>query len=112
VHFAGTKDRQAAIFSKPPRFCNQIVTCIDDACHMRRQEEERRMKIRIATDPEVHVYSVGDGYVAEGRGFYVWDEDWSAVIRAAGEFARGSKEIPPTGRMLRIEPRPDPGAAC
>ena len=26
------------------------------------------MKIRVATDPEVHVYSVEDGYVAEGSG--------------------------------------------
>jgi hypothetical protein len=110
IRSTGARERQATIFSKPPRFCNRIVTGIDDACSMRKGEKGK-MKIRVATDPEVHVYSVEDGYVAEGPGFYVWDEDWNAVIRAAGEFARGGKEIPATGRMLRIQREPDSCAA-
>lgn len=76
-----------------------------------REDEERKKKIRVAAESEVHVYPVEDGYAAEGPGFYVWDEDWSAVIRAVAEFARGSREIPPTGRMLRIQPEADPLAA-
>ena len=57
--------------------------------------------------PRVCVRRVEGGYVAEGPGFYVWDEDRLEVERAARELSRGSAAIPPTRRMLRIPLEPD-----
>lgn len=45
----------------------------------------------------------GNGYVAEGRGYYIWDEDPSEVIRLAREFDRG--RVPPRARGLKATTR-------
>jgi hypothetical protein len=100
----------ATIFSEASQRRNRIVTCIADARDMQ-EDEKRRKKIRVTEEPEVHVYPVEDGYVAEGPGFYVWDEDWSDVIRAVADFARGSRKIARTSRMLWIRPELDPFTA-
>lgn len=72
------------------------------------QTKERSEKqARTPVQPGVCLYPVGNGYAAEGRGFYVWDEDRSEVIRAVRELARGGRAVPRTRRMLRIELGPD-----
>jgi hypothetical protein len=67
--------------------------------------------MRMTVRPEVYLYPVEDGYVAEGPGFYVWDEDRSEVIRAVQAFARGARPGTTTRRLLRIETGPDAPAS-
>ena len=43
-----------------------------------------------------------DGYVAEGPGFYIWDEDAAEVRRAAEELSRGITPEPPPQRLLVV----------
>jgi hypothetical protein len=47
----------------------------------------------------------GGGYVAEGPGFYIWDEDVREVLRVARELARGNLNVSPTTRLLVIPSR-------
>lgn len=44
------------------------------------------------------------GYVAEGPGFYVWDEEATEVLRAVRDLERGWHDTPPTRRFLLIKP--------
>jgi len=60
---------------------------------------------------EVRIYPVEDGYVAEGPGFYAWDEEQNEILRAVREFVGGGGTITPTNRMLRIPLKSDPRAA-
>jgi hypothetical protein len=48
------------------------------------------------------------GYVAEGPGFYIWDEDPSEVLRVAAELERGNLRPAPSRRLLVIPPRERP----
>ena len=52
----------------------------------------------------------GDGWCAEGPGFYVWDEDPREVARVARDLRSGRLNPRPTERMLVIPDltRPDP----
>ena len=40
------------------------------------------------------------GYVVQGPGFYIWDEDPREVVRAARELLRGGRRVTPTTRLL------------
>ncbi len=42
----------------------------------------------------------GRGFAAEGRGFYVWDEDRGEVLRVARELQRGNWGVAAPRRML------------
>ncbi len=44
----------------------------------------------------------GRGFAAEGRGFYVWDEDEEEATRVARELSRGNYAVSPTRRMLIV----------
>ena len=44
----------------------------------------------------------GRGFVAEGRGFYVWDEDRGEVLRVARELQRGNWGVAATRGVLRV----------
>ena len=56
-----------------------------------------------------------NGFVVEGPGFYIWDEDPREVLRAARELMRGSHAVTPTTRLLILrddfKPAPAPSAA-
>lgn len=42
------------------------------------------------------------GYVAEGPGFYIWDEDPAEVFRVARELECGTPRVSPTTRLLMV----------
>jgi len=55
--------------------------------------------------PETNVVPIRKaqgGYVAEGPGFYIWDEDPGKVSRAARAIGRGRYEVGPTTRLLIV----------
>jgi hypothetical protein len=56
------------------------------------------------TDARTVIRPHEGGYVAEGPGFYVWDEDRTEVLRAVLDLERGCVDTPPTRRFLLIEP--------
>jgi hypothetical protein len=65
-------------------------------------------------DPRLHgtttvpIRRSGDGYVADGPGFYIWDEDPREVLRVARDLLRGHFSTRPTTRLLVCRPEPDP----
>lgn len=52
----------------------------------------------------IPIRSHAGGYVIEGPGFYVWDEDPNEVARVARELARGEYGGRATTRLLVIPP--------
>lgn len=52
----------------------------------------------------IPIRAQGGGYVAEGPGFYIWDEDVREVLRVARELERGNLNVSPTTRLLVIPP--------
>lgn len=44
----------------------------------------------------------GNGYAADGPGFYIWDEDMNEVLRMAREFERGRVTRTPTTRFMLL----------
>jgi hypothetical protein len=50
----------------------------------------------------IQVRRQGRGFAAEGRGFYVWDEDRSEVLRVARELERGNWGVAADRGMLRV----------
>ena len=42
----------------------------------------------------------GNGYAANGPGFYIWDEDVNEVLRIARELERGSVNLNRTTRFM------------
>lgn len=62
---------------------------------------------RVVSRTAVPIQPVEQGYVAEGPGFYVWDEDRDEVIRVVRELTLGGGEVTPTRRMLRILTEPE-----
>ena len=44
-----------------------------------------------------------DGYVAQGRGFFIWDKNPDEVIRATKELLRGNLNVQPTQRFLLMK---------
>jgi hypothetical protein len=67
-------------------------------------------KIRWPGRPAIPIRRREGGYVAEGPGFYLWDEDPREVVRVVREFARGNFRVAPTSRLLRV-PTGDEGTA-
>lgn len=53
----------------------------------------------------IRIWRRGGGWVAEGPGFYVWDEDRGEVARTAGELQKGNYAVRPARRMLIIQPQ-------
>jgi len=56
-------------------------------------------------ETSIRIQRQGGGWVAEGPGYYVWDENPSEVVRAAQELQRGNYAVPPTRRMLIVQPQ-------
>jgi len=56
-------------------------------------------------DTSIRIRRQGGGWVAEGPGFYVWDENLKEVARAARELQKGNYAVSPTRRMLIIQPQ-------
>jgi len=44
----------------------------------------------------------GEGYAADGPGFYIWDENLNEVLRMARELAHGSVRLTSTARFLQL----------
>lgn len=80
-------------------------------------DEETEMKHRITLPGtcSVPIRRHDGGYVAEGPGFYIWDEDPGEVLRVARELGRGNRRPKPSARLLIVPPggeaEPDPGPA-
>ncbi|HEY8120044.1 MAG TPA: hypothetical protein VII78_01900 [Myxococcota bacterium] len=53
----------------------------------------------------IRVHRAGNGYCFEAPGIYLWDEDRSAVERAALAWHGGAPRLRPTRRMLVIPPQ-------
>jgi len=62
----------------------------------------KRERIEMERDREDRVQRVGAGYSFEAPGIYLWDEDRSAVERAAQELRSGVARPRRTQRMLVI----------
>jgi len=57
------------------------------------------------TDLESNVVPIrreGEGYAADGPGFYIWDEDLNEVLRMARELGHGSVRLTSTARFLHL----------
>lgn len=59
---------------------------------------------RLRETPTVPIRRSGEGYVAEGPGFYIWDEDPMEVLRVARALQRGNHAVRPTRRLLVVHP--------
>ena len=59
----------------------------------------------MADEGSVDVRPHGSGFAAEGRGFYVWDEDRGEVLRVARELERGNWGVPAPRRMVLLPGR-------
>ena len=59
---------------------------------------------------QVKVTRQAKGYVAQGPGFYVWDEDAHEVSRVAEGLIGGSLERSRTARFMMISLPAEPGA--
>ena len=53
----------------------------------------------------IQVRPQGRGFAAEGRGFYVWDEDRGEVLRVARELERGNWGVAASRGVLRVAVR-------
>ena len=51
------------------------------------------------------------GYVAQGPGFYIWDEDPIEVARMAREYRQGNFDATPTARLLILRKDFEPTTA-
>jgi hypothetical protein len=68
------------------------------------------MNMKTTTDPNsrrttLPIRAQGSGFVAEGPGFYIWDEDINEVLRVARELERGNLRVRPSNRLLVIPPQ-------
>jgi len=59
-----------------------------------------KIKTRLPGTTTVPIRKSGDGYAAEGPGFYIWDEDPQEVFRVARELEGGRTRLRPTTRLL------------
>jgi hypothetical protein len=66
-----------------------------------------KIETRVRGATTIPIRRSGEGYVAEGPGFYIWDEDPQEVLRVARELACGSYGGRPTTRLLVVRPAPD-----
>lgn len=75
-----------------------------------RSTDDIRTRDRLSGADAIPIRRHEGGYVAQGPGFYIWDEDPREVIRAARELMRGSRAVTPTTRLLILrddfEPTP------
>jgi len=61
-----------------------------------------RKQIRLPGTHLVPIRQQQGGFVAEGPGFYIWDEDPAEVLRVARELDRGHYSARPTTRLLVV----------
>jgi hypothetical protein len=61
-----------------------------------------KIETRLPGTTSVPIRKSGDGYVAEGPGFYIWDEDPQEVFRVARELERGNSTPKPSTRLLVV----------
>lgn len=61
-----------------------------------------KIETRRRGTPAIPIRRSGEGYVAEGPGFYIWDEDPQEVFRVARELERGNFTARPTTRLLVV----------
>ena len=59
-----------------------------------------RARLRIPGMFTIPIQRDEDGYVAQGPGFYIWDEDPEEVVRVTSELQRGNFDVAPTRRFL------------
>ena len=69
-------------------------------------------KARLLSPDTLPIRAIDGGHLAEGPGFYIWDEDPSEVRRVARSFARGIYDVAPTARLLVVFDDLDPGAVA
>lgn len=70
-----------------------------------------KIETRLPGATTIPIRRSGEGYAAEGPGFYIWDEDPQEVFRVARELERGNFSARPTRRLLVVPPSPDPTPA-
>lgn len=70
-----------------------------------RKQTDRAARIAVA------VRRHEGGFVMEGPGFYIWDEDPREVLRVARELERGNFTVSPSQRMLLMEPGRRPASS-
>lgn len=68
------------------------------------EREEKTMTKENARPTRVR--RVGSGYAAEGRGFYVWDEDPQIALESARELERGNAARSRASRVWLFPARP------
>jgi hypothetical protein len=65
---------------------------------------KKEWKMMIKTKPVsptvIPIRSEGNGYAADGPGFYIWDEDMNEVVRMARELDSGHVTRTPTTRFM------------
>jgi hypothetical protein len=59
----------------------------------------------MADEGSLDVRPHGRGFAAQGRGFYVWDEDRAEVLRVARELGRGNWGVRAPRRMVLLPSR-------
>jgi hypothetical protein len=52
-----------------------------------------KRSLRISGTPSVPIREHGGGFVAEGPGFYIWDEDPCEPLRVARDLEQGDFDI-------------------
>ena len=65
-----------------------------------KDHRSERVRLRIPGMFTIPIQRDEDGYVAQGPGFYIWDEDPMEVIRVTNELQRGNLDVAPTRRFL------------
>ena len=65
-----------------------------------KNHRNERARLRIPGMFTIPIRRDEDGYVAQGPGFYIWDEDPEEVVRVTSELQRGNLDVAPTRRFL------------
>ena len=61
----------------------------------------RRLRVQGAQTGPVRSHQ--GGFVAEGPGFYIWDESLDEVLRVARELSRSNFRLRPSQRLLLMD---------
>ena len=65
-----------------------------------KDRRNERPRLRVPGMFTIPILRDEDGYVAQGPGFYIWDEDPEEVVRVTSELQRGNLDVTPTRRFL------------
>jgi hypothetical protein len=60
------------------------------------------LKARQVETTVIPIRPEGNGYAADGPGFYIWDEDMNEVLRMARDLQRGIVTRTPTSRFMLL----------